>query len=357
MPHTSRYTATLRCNTWHSWPEKTRFGSKGLRVTFSGGREATIGVAIATYHGRSAPDDYTPERSDLGPLLWRGHVPRVYVVHDTVMKAPEDTIEIACEHESPRRGEIDILVEMDLPGELPSEVPDTLKTIAFAFLALVNLRLKDHLIPSAPVQVSQKGDAGRQFTNELLVRVEARQTLSEGQVESVTGDFFALLSDPQSAKIQTALELYGAHATEPSIKTRFLLFVMALETLTVTTPKHAVALAIVDRWQQEVDAEKDNYTEGSEEHAALDALKRELLFRRFESIRSQVRHLLVRVAASEPTRWKQLPKRGLRVYDKRSVLVHEGSLPASELDELEAEAKLIAEAAILFSVSQVRSRV
>jgi hypothetical protein len=171
----------------------------------------------------------------------------------------------------------------------------------------------------------------------------------------VAGDFFALLvSSPESAKVQTALELYGAHATEPSRKTRFLLFVMALEVLTVASPKHAVAAAVVDRWQQELNAEKERYVEGGEEHAALDALERELVFRRSESIRSQVRHLLVRVAGSDPIRWKELPKRGLRVYDKRSELVHEGTLPASELEELEAEAKLIAETAILFFRSQFR---
>jgi hypothetical protein len=50
-----------------------------------------------------------------------------------------------------------------------------------------------------------------------------------------------------------------------------------------------------------------------------------------------------------------MPKPGLHLYGKRSVLVHEGNLPASELVELEAEAKNIVEGAILYSLSQFSS--
>jgi hypothetical protein len=168
------------------------------------------------------------------------------------------------------------------------------------------------------VQVSEKLDSRRQFSNQLCVRVEARSQLTADQIERVAGEFFGLLrATPTSAKVQTALELYGAHLAEPSAKTRFLLFVMALEALTVPTPKHAVALALLEKWRLEVKAEKQKYADAEEEHAAFDALERELLFRRGESIRRQVRQLLVRVAASDPIRLRDLPKRGLRAYDKR----------------------------------------
>src|SRR4051812_27140267 len=156
----TRYTATLRCRTWHSWPEKTLFGSTGLRVTFAGGHEAVVGVAVATYLARSIANDYRPEGANLGPLVWTGQVPGLYMLNDTILKAPEDTIEITCEHEAPRRGEVDILVAVDIADELPPGAPDALKSIAFSFQSLLNLRLHDFLMPSAPVQISQRLEAG-----------------------------------------------------------------------------------------------------------------------------------------------------------------------------------------------------
>jgi hypothetical protein len=271
-----------------------------------------VGVAIATYLGRSIPSDYAPERANTGPLVWRGQVQGVYVLQGTIRKAPEDTIEVVCEHEAPRRGEVDILVEVDIAGELPPDAPDTLKSIAFSFLSLLNLRLNDYLAPCAPVQITEKLDSGRQFGNQLCVRVERRSQLTADQIERVAGEFFGLLrASATSAKVQTALELYGAQLTEPSAKTRFLLFVMALEALTVPTPRHATALALLEKWRLEVKAEKQKYADTEEEHVAFDALERELLFRRDDSIRSRVRQLLVRVAASDPIRWKDLPQRGL----------------------------------------------
>jgi hypothetical protein len=353
MPDVRRYTETLRCRTWHSWPEKTLFGSKGFQLKLADGVVAIAGVAVATYLARSVAHDYTPERAELGPIVWRGEIPGVYIVHETVMKAPEDTIPITCEHEPPRKGEVDILVAVDLAEELPRDARDVLKSIAFAFLSLLNLRLGDYLTPCAPLQVSRRLPAGREFKNSFQFLVEKRIELSADVIESVSSEFFNLVGQGSaSAKLQTALELYGAHISEASAKTRFLLLVMAIEALTVATPKHPAALALLDKWQVELRAERERLEMAAPEGAALDALERELLFRRDESIRSQVRQLLARVAASDPAHLEDLPKRGLRVYDKRSVLVHEGALPASELVELEVEARQIAQAALLYSLTR-----
>ena len=68
-----------------------------------------------------------------------------------------------------------------------------------------------------------------------------------------------------------------------------------------------------------------------------------------------MRHLLVRVAASDPVRFGNLKIRGLRVYDKRSVLVHDGTLPVSELIELEVEAREIALAALRYSLAEAHT--
>src|SRR5258708_9113160 len=109
MSDMRRYTATLRCRTWHSWPERTVFGSKGFKLKLADDVVVIAGVAVATYLARSIAYDYTSERTEVGPLVWRGDIPGAYVVGETILKAPEDTIPITCEQEPARKGEVDIL--------------------------------------------------------------------------------------------------------------------------------------------------------------------------------------------------------------------------------------------------------
>jgi hypothetical protein len=277
------------------------------------------------------------------------------MVRDAVFKAPGDTIPITCEHQPPNKGEIDILVAVDIPQDLPKGAADVLRSIALAFLSLLNLRLGDHLIPCAPLQISRRLLDGRQFDNAICVLVEKRDDIGTEAIQDTSSEFFNIVRrGSASEKLQTALELYGSHFSEASAKMRFLLLVMAMEVLSTSTRKHTVALALLDKWQIELKAERQRFEGSMPECAALDALERELLFRREDSIRSQVRHLLARVSASDPTRLADLPARAVRVYDKRSALVHDGALPASELIELELEARELAQAALRFSLAEAR---
>jgi hypothetical protein len=356
MTEVRRYTATLRCRTWHTWPETTHFGSKGFRLKLSDDSIAVAGVAVASYLARSVPHDYTPERADVGPLVWRGNVPGLCMVRDAILKAPEDTVAITCEQEPPRKGEVDILVAVDLAGELPNGASDLLRSIAFAFLSLLNLRLGDHLTPCAPLQVSCALPNGRQFDNAFVVAVEKRDELPVDSVQNVLCEFFDIVRlGSESAKVQTALELYGSHFFEAGAKTRFLLLVMAIEALTSASVKHSAALHLLDRWQIELDEERERFSESTPEFAALDALERELLFRREDSIRSQVRQLFARVLADDPTRFGYLPGLAVKVYDKRSALVHDGTLPTSELVELEIEARELVQAALRFLLAETKT--
>jgi hypothetical protein len=353
MAKLQHYTATLRCRTWHSWPEKTHIATKGYRLKLREGVEVIAGVAVASYIARSAPDDYTPERAELGPLVWRGEIPGLYAVRGQILKAPDDVISVALEHEPPQKGEIDIVVAFDVSGELPSDAYDALSGIAFALLSLFNLRLGDHLMPCAPLQIGRVVAKSRQFDNKVSVAVRNRDSLSVTMIEDVLGEFFdAVLRGSGSDKLQTALELYGSHFSEPGAKTRFLLLVMAMEVLAAPTLKHAAALRLLDKWQAELTEEKERFAESTPEFVALAALERELLFRREDSIRSQVRHLMSRVSTFDLSNPGDLAKRAVKVYDKRSMLVHDGTLPSADLVGLEKEARELLETALRFLLSE-----
>ena len=146
------------------------------------------------------------------------------------------------------------------------------------------------------------------------------------------------------AKLKTALDLYAAYFYEHSANARFLTLVMALETLTDNQPKPPFILAILDQWQRHVEHLKGDVQSESDEHAALEALERELLFRREASLRSQIRSLVHRTLedAGNPDA-QVLARQAVRIYDKRSTLVHEGTLPDRELRQAESDAKRIVE--------------
>jgi hypothetical protein len=311
---------------------------------------------VASYLARTAPDDYTSARAEVGPLVWRGDIPDLYIVRDAILKSPNDLIPVTFEYEPPRKGEIDILVAVDTAGELPDEAPDVLRSIAFALLSLLNLRLGDFLAPCAPLQISRAGREGRQINSTVSVAVENRDTLSVTAIQEVVREFFEKVLRGSTAKIQTALELYGSSFVERSAKTRFLLLVTAMEVLAPSTLKHAAALRLLEKWQIELTEQKGRLATSTPEFAALAALERELLFRKEDSIRSQVRRLMARVSASHPSVPADLPSRAVNVYDKRSQLVHDGAIPSAELVGLEAEARELLEAAFRFLLSETKKQ-
>jgi hypothetical protein len=118
--------------------------------------------------------------------------------------------------------------------------------------------------------------------------------------------------------------------------------IMALETLTENRSKHQVALELIEKWRETVENQKRSYPSGSEEYEALDALERELLFRREASLRSQIRTLVHdTLSLNGNPHAMQWASRAVKVYDSRSRLVHEGKLPRNELLTAEREAKEI----------------
>ena len=133
-------------------------------------------------------------------------------------------------------------------------------------------------------------------------------------------------------KLRTALDLFQAHFFETSASARFLTLTMCLEALTGGEDKPQTALALLDKWSAELKILKSSAS--GDDLTGYEALERELVFRREASIRSQVRRIvhesLVRVGAADAD---DTAKQTLKLYDKRSRLVHEGTLPAAELGD------------------------
>ena len=159
------------------------------------------------------------------------------------------------------------------------------------------------------------------------------------------------ISFPQSAsviaepKLRLALELYGALFTEFSGNARFLTLVMALEVLAPNTLKTQRVLELLDEWLREVEDLEKGVGEDTEDGASLDALKRELLFRREDSIRRRIRTLVYDTlsANGDSEEADKAAKLAVKIYDLRGTLLHEGRLQDKELTEATRDAKQIVE--------------
>lgn len=340
------FVATIRCQTWNTWPEYSVSSTGGMPLeTLPGGLDS----AAVSYHRRSMPHEYFDELASDGPLLWRGQIPGRYIVRGAILVDPQDIIKVKVQLEHARKGEVDVCVFWTVPDVLPPGSEDFLAARAWALLALLNLRLGEYLTPVAPVQIGELTADGRTFENQIPLQAQKRHALSQEQVVEALREFPEIATDTTAnSKLCTALELYGAHFSEASAKVRFLLLVMSLEALTEPTPKDEPTQYLLDKWKQELETEKQSHAKNSAVYESLLALERELFFRRQDSIRSQLRKLMQRVPTAHAD---NLPRRALRLYDKRSSLVHDGSLPSRELKELELEAAKLVEAALTYHIS------
>lgn len=135
-------------------------------------------------------------------------------------------------------------------------------------------------------------------------------------------------------KLRVALELYQAHFSEASMNSRFLTLVMCLEALATGTKRPMPIIDLLQRWQDEIEKSKPSFAGDTECLAALESLARELDFRRENSIRSQIRTLVLSTlqGVGDPDA-EAVAKTTLDVYDKRSTLVHEGRLENAALNE------------------------
>jgi hypothetical protein len=140
-----------------------------------------------------------------------------------------------------------------------------------------------------------------------------------------------ILEDP---KLLTAFELFAAYFTEASGNAGFLMLIMAIETLATGVQRTRLVLDLLEKWKQEADETLRTVAPDSDDAASLQAVRRELLFRREDSIRRQVRNVVfTTLTMNGDADAAEAAKRVVQLYDLRSTLVHEGSLTPQESSE------------------------
>lgn len=145
-------------------------------------------------------------------------------------------------------------------------------------------------------------------------------------------------------KLGIALELYGAFFSEATPNARFLTLVMVLESLAESEKRPQAVLDILDNFRGQIEDIEKNYSDDSIEKISLESLKRELVHRKEDSIRKQIRSLVFNtLSVNGDSDATEMSKQALKVYDKRSTLVHEGSIRPDELGKVSTDARNIVE--------------
>jgi hypothetical protein len=133
-------------------------------------------------------------------------------------------------------------------------------------------------------------------------------------------------------KIRVALDLYRESITEESANARFLTLVMTLEALAERKARPTSIVQLLGEFGEKLDILEKNLSSKPEELAALESLKRELIFRKEDSIRSTIRSLVLNtLSASGATDTEVVAEEAVEAYDKRSTLLHKGSMPHGEV--------------------------
>lgn len=131
-------------------------------------------------------------------------------------------------------------------------------------------------------------------------------------------------------KLSTAIDLYLAHFYEQSIRARFLTLIMVLEVMAPVTEKHLAAQELISKWKAELQEQLSQVHE-RETVDSLEALDRELEFRRETSIRRRIRKLIFDVISLDQNDKDELAGRVVSAYDLRGSLVHSGTVDDSKL--------------------------
>lgn len=137
--------------------------------------------------------------------------------------------------------------------------------------------------------------------------------------------------DETEPDLATALDLYLAHCSESSIRARFLTLMMALEVLAPVAEKHADAVELLTDFAAAVQT-KLNTTSDDEACDALQALLKEIEFRKETSIRRRVRKLILDVTSLSETERTEFARNVVKAYDLRSSLVHTGTVDEQALN-------------------------
>lgn len=186
-------------------------------------------------------------------------------------------------------------------------------------------------------RLTDDGNANVKFVR--TINVQNRQELGVDALRQSLGEIASFLGDlSNSEKFRTALELYAAHFNERQVRVRFILLIIAMEALAEATPKEQPVLDLVERWNAELKAEKSKHDETSSAYRSLNSLSGQLNWLKLKSIGVQIADLFDDLSGVGEEALADLKRRARDVYNKRSTLVHDGYLPATELPGLEREA-------------------
>lgn len=194
------------------------------------------------------------------------------------------------------------------------------------------------------------------------------RTITGGQatiiITTPANDFFEFLSEgvlfPKSAKViedpklRVALELYAAYFTEFSANARFLTLVMALEALASGVNRTPLVIGLLDKWKKEVEELIQTVDSHSDDAASLEAVSRELIFRKEDSIRRQIQNVVLSTLADHGDQnAEKAAKSAVKIYDLRSKLVHDGILESQVLRTATSDAKALVERVLRARFTQV----
>lgn len=338
------------------WPET--FSGRVWRVPVDYGANSPLlaEVVLDTYLPRSKAASFVPEPTDRGPELPNDLLLGLHRVGDAFLKTPEDVVPLVPPRRHAMRGELDIILDFDFDEDpLPPALAEVLRDTAYEIMALLNIHLRDFLIPAMPFQIRRLTDDGNADVKFIrTIAVQKRVELDVDLLGHSLGDIASFLFGPiNNAKFRTALELYAAHFNERQIRVRFLLLVIAMEALADESPKDQPALGFVERWIAELNEEKAKHGTSSSEYRSLDSLGGQLNSLRSKSIGAQIGDLFADVPGLTEAGLADMKKRAKTIYNKRSKLVHDGYVPPTELPGLEKEARTLVET--LFRAAIARS--
>jgi len=257
-----------------------------------------------------------------------------------------------------QRGRVNICIDFKFDGKVPPPLIEALGAITYSIMSLLNLQLGDYLTPVAPFRLLRmRPGGGSEFEiGPFSVGIRDMRTLAKETLDATISSVANVVFDsPYGEKLRVAVELYAAHFAEQQARVRFLLLVMAIESLAKPTPKHPIAVDLLGRWRRELETEMSKFDSSSEELRGLEALSRELGFRSQDSVRTRVRKLFASLPGVSAAEAMELQRRALRLYDKRSTLVHDGYLPTEELPTLEGEARSLLEKVFSSAIEQSKN--
>lgn len=154
----------------------------------------------------------------------------------------------------------------------------------------------------------------------------AREALAEGIRNA------RLRTDGQDIAFATAMDLYLSSFYETTIRARFLTLMMCLEVLAPVTQRHPAAVRALCELNGLVDAQVKNEND-EEARDALDALLREIDFKKETSIRRRVRRLILDEAPLGQDANEARAKAVVEAYDLRGTMVHTGVVESDRLRE------------------------